>query len=197
MASPVDICNAGLAHIGARAQIAAISPPDGSVEAGHCARFYAQARRELLEAFPWGFAKTRVTLAEVTNTSTVWLYAYAVPADCITPLRVLPLSTEADEAGSADFEREGDVLLTNEPEAALVYKRDVTDSSKFTPLFTTSLGMLMASFVAGPIIKGIDGAKIAAQWRQAAYDVAANAAAKAANGTSETSEFTPSSIAAR
>lgn len=197
MASPVDICNAGLAHIGARAQIASISPPDGSVEAGHCARFYAQARRELIESHNWPFTKTRVALAEVDNPSEVWLYAYAVPADCITPLRLLPFASTSGEETSAEFEREGEVLLSNEPDAVLIYKRDVTDSSKFTPLFTTAFGMLMASFVAGPIIKGLDGAKIAAQWRQAAYDVAATAAARAANGTNETTEFTPAGLAAR
>ena len=40
MASDVDICNMALSHLGARAQISAIVPPDGSVEAGYCARFH-------------------------------------------------------------------------------------------------------------------------------------------------------------
>jgi NAD(P)H dehydrogenase (quinone) len=35
-----------------------------------------------------------VTLAEVANPSTVWAYAYALPSDCIKPLRVLALTTK-------------------------------------------------------------------------------------------------------
>ena len=101
------------------------------------------------------------------------------------------------ERGSSSFEREGDVLFTNEPAAVLLYKRDVTDSAKFTPLFTTALGMMLAGHLAGPIIKGMDGAKVGAQWREAAMNVAARAAARNANAGSETSEFIPGQLAAR
>lgn len=220
MASVIDICNTGLAHIGARAQISSISPVDGSVEAGYCARFYPLARRELIEGFSWTFAKSRVTLAEVTNPSTVWAYAYALPADCIKPLRVLSLAviSAADlwgplgvygvidgrrldvlltERGSEDFEVEDEVLLTHEPEAVLLYKRDVTDTSKFSPMFVSAAGMLMAAYLAGPIIKGMDGAKIGAQWRQAASSMASSAAASDANSSSERADHLPAHLAVR
>ncbi len=221
MASDVDICNAALSHLGARAQVASISPPDGSVEAGYCARFYPLVRRELIENHPWSFARTRLALAEVTNPSTIWVYAYALPADNIKALRVLPLQmvealqamtypysigndppgAELDqlitERGSAAFEIEGTTLLTNEPEAVLVYRRDITDTSKFTPTFVTAAGMLLASYLAGPIIKGLDGAKTGAQWRQAADAVASRAAASNANASSDTSSFVPAHLAAR
>ena len=75
MANPVEICNLALSHLGSSATVSAISPPDGSVEAGYCARFYGMARQLSLTAFTWQFALKRVALAEVTNTSTVWLYA--------------------------------------------------------------------------------------------------------------------------
>lgn len=221
MASDVDISNTALSHLGARAQIAAISPPDGSVEAGYCARFYPIARREMIEGHSWSFAKTRVVLAEVTNDSEMWAYAYALPSDCITPLRVLQLRylTYADlpyppalylsdyeimrydqlftERGSADFEIEDGVLRTNEPEAVLLYKRDVTDTSKFPPTFVSALGMLLASYLAGPIIKGMDGAKVGAQWREAAERMAGRAAARDANGGSESNDHVPAHLAAR
>ena len=221
MASDVDLCNAALSHLGARAQVAAISPPDGSVEAGYCARFYPIARREMIEASNWAFAKTRVALAEVANDSTIYEYAYALPADCITPLRVLqqryltmagllwPLGiyiSDYDwrrhddlfsERGSADFEVESGVLRTNEPEAVLLYKRDVTDTSKYTPTFGSALGMLLASYLAGPIIKGMDGAKVGAQWRDAASALAGAAATRDANAGHERADFVPSHLAVR
>lgn len=221
MASEVDIANIALSHLGARAQVSAISPPDGSVEAGYCARFYPLARREVLEAMNFSFSKTRVQLAEVTNDSTVWSYAYAMPSDCITPLRVLRLEfaqqimllwpigyryTDGDwqriedsfsERGSAAFEVEGQVLRTNEPEAVLLYKRDVTDTTKLSPLATSAIGMVLAGYLAGPIIKGLDGAKVGAQWREQGFMMAAKAAASNANGSAEHSDHVPEFIAAR
>lgn len=219
MATPVDICNLGLSHIGARAQINSISPPDGSVESGYCARFYPLVRRELLELQPWTFASKRVALSQVTNPSTVWAYAYALPADCVRARRVLPLAlaesyalalqsyqehypegyleTVFNERASSRFEVEGDVLLTNEPDAMLIYTREITDSNKFSPRFVVAAGMLMASYLAGPIIKGLDGARVAAQWRQSASQYAAEAAVSNANQSSEGNQFMPGSLAAR
>ena len=170
MASVQDICNTALSHIGSDAIISSISPPDGSVEAGHCARFYPLARQTMIEMIQPSFARTRVALAEVTNDSTVWAYAYARPSACIKPLRILTLGAgvtvftqdevvlNADEASSATFDIEADVIYTNEPEAVLVYLRDVTDSSKFTPMMVIGMSYLLASFLAGPIVKGDSGA---------------------------------------
>ncbi len=221
MASPTDVCNIALSHLGARAQITSMSPPDGSVEAGYCARFYPLARREVIEAHPWPFTKARARLAEVDNPSTVWTYAYALPSDCMTPLRVLQLqyatisgllwpagtyTGEFDwrrfddlfsERGSADFDTEDGVLLTNEPDAVLLYKRDATDTTRWSPGCVSAVGMVLAGYLAGPILKGLDGAKVGAQWRQAGFAEADRAAARAANGSSERAEHVPEHIAAR
>jgi len=218
MASDVDISNTALGHLGARAQISAISPPDGTVEAGYCARFYPIARRELLEAYPWPFATTRVTLAEVTNPSTVWDYAYALPSDCLKPLRVLAETVATtlygiidlydhlpalryedsiSERNSADFVVEGNVVLTNEPEAVLIYRYDVIDTSRYSPMFVSAAGMLLAGYLAGPIIKGLDGARTGAQWRQAGHEAAAKASASAANGSSAGNDHVPAHLAVR
>lgn len=219
MASPVDIVNLGLAHIGAEAQVSAIDPPDGSVEAGYGARFYPLVRKEIIDATGMGFAVKRVALAEVTNPSTVWLYAYALPSDCINALRVLqlafisaasllalfdaPSEFQSDillidnlftERGSSDFEIEGQTLLTNEPDAVLKYTADVVDSTKFPPMMVMAFGMLMASYLAGPIIKGTEGMQIGAKWREAAYTALGRAQASDANNGSERAEHVAQSI---
>lgn len=200
MSSVADICNMALSHLGSDAIVMTIDPPDGSVESGHCARFYPIARAELLEKPTWGFARTRVLLAEVTNPSTTWAYAYALPSDCLVAKRVLNsyaaqsfwgsfVATNdlpvLEERGSADFDIEGEVLLTNEPEAVLLYVCDVTDPSKFTATFRTALSYLLASYLAGPLIKGLEGAKTGAQLRQVAAQVAGTAMEISANASSE------------
>ena len=221
MPSSVDICNIALSHLGARAQVSSISPPDGSVEAGYCARFFPLARREVIEVGNWSFAKKRVALAAVDNASEIWQYAYALPSDCVRPLRVLQLryaneigvllpvgtyATDYDwrrlddlftERGSADFDVESGVIYTNEPEAVLLYRRDVTDATKFTPLMTSAVGMVLAGYLAGPIIKGLDGAKVGAQWREEGFRQATRAAASDANGSNERSDHVPQHIGAR
>ena len=66
MASEVDICNLALGHLGDNATVSSISPPEGSAQAEHCARFYPLARDALLEMGYWNFAMRRVALAQLT-----------------------------------------------------------------------------------------------------------------------------------
>lgn len=223
MASVADICNTSLSIIGSDTVVTSISPPDGSVEAGHCARFYPIARKEALAASTWNWAKTRVLLAPApSNPSTVWLYAYALPADCINPKRVLQQNLVEDfiswpfsrvitsdelilwtERGSADFEIETDqttgarLLLANEPDAVLLYTRDVTDTTKFEPVFVTYLSYLLAAYLAGPIIKGQAGAQAAGSLRQIAQKMMGLGAVVNANQSAEGSEHIPDFIRGR
>lgn len=217
MPSEVDFCNMALSHVGSDAVVAAIDPPDGSVEAGHCARFYPIARAELIEQHAWGFARRRVALAAVTNPSTVWAFAYALPSPCLKPLRVLNSNTLSlsgffppispfvtaselavfDERGSADYDIENGVLLTNEEDAVLLYLVDVIDTSRWPPGFGVSFSYLLASFLAGPIIKGRDGAETAKTLRQVAMNARGAASALDANSASEPANAMPDSIRAR
>lgn len=175
MTNVVAICNLALSHLGDEAEVSAISPPDGTVQAAHCARFYPIARDALLEAHPWYFAVKRVPLAEVEDNPVAddWTYAYAIPSTCIRPLSLLYpgvpekfLSTESD-AGSHPFllesaEDGSKILFTNVEGAYLRFIDTVTDPTKFTPLFVTTLGRLLASYLAGPVLKGQEGRREAA-----------------------------------
>lgn len=207
MPSPVDICNMALSHIGSDAIVSSIEPPDGGVEAGHCARFYNLARTAMLELGNWSFARTRAQLAEVTNTSTAYEFAYALPSDCLRAQRVLRLSSnsiftiesfEINESSSADFVIEGQVLRTNEPEAVLLYTTDVVDSTQFTPSYVSALGYMLASYVAGPIVKGNEGAKLGDAMRERAMAEARASDANDGNASSSTTAaFVPGQIVAR
>ena len=168
MASDVDIGNLALGHIGDTGSVSSFDPPEGSVQAEHCARFYPIARDSLLEMHSWGFATRRSVLAQLTNTASSWAYAYAVPNDALNILAVLPPDTTNDYTQTAapagfgasyapflaaayapqDFATEVDdsgfsVIYTDQENAVLRYTTRVTD---------------LASMLAGPVLKGDAGA---------------------------------------
>lgn len=210
MASVPTICNMALAHIGAGVTISSITPPDGTLEAEYCATFYSPARSEMLELGQFSFSLKRVALAEITNESVNWSYAYQKPSDCVKALRVLTVgagitvftqdevTVVGTDRNGADFDVEGDTIFTDEEDAVLLYVYDVTDSTKFSPAFNTALSYLLASYLAGPIVKGDQGMKLSTAMRQQALLMAGMAATSDANASSaKVSDFEPSSIAAR
>lgn len=165
MASEVDICNLALARLGDNATVASIDPPEGSAQAEHCARFYAVARDSLLEMHAWKFATRRVLLAQLATDTWGWAFAYAEPTGVLKLLAVLPASASND-AETQDFEPESDatgaaIILTNQESASLRFVARVTDTTKFSPLFVDALAWLLASYLAGPVLKGDAGAKAA------------------------------------
>lgn len=209
MASDVQICNMALSHIGSDTRVSSISPPDGSIEAGHCATFYNQARTEMLEPGNWNFTLARALLAEGGNTSTLWTYAYVLPSDCLRALRVLRAGSgltvfnqdtaaySSDDNDSAPFQIEGDTLFTHEPEAVLVYIRDVIDTAAFPPSFVSAFSYMLAAYVAGPVLKGNEGVKVSDAMRQRAMTLASVSATAAANASSQQTEFIPSQLRVR
>jgi hypothetical protein len=60
-------------------------------------------------------------------------------------------SCEVDGSGN-------DVILTDQVNAVLRYTSIVTDTTKFSPLFTMALSWHLASMLAGPLLKGEAGA---------------------------------------
>lgn len=211
--SEVTICNLALSHLGDTAEVTSIKPPDGSVQAKHCARFYWVARNALLEMASWGFATRRAVLAKVSNPTVnsltrpdgavetnrgTWRFAYALPNAAINILVVIPAMAESDYEerfgpveqdhlppypqgyqpipGAAEYVPEpfavetntdgSQIVLTNVRDAVLRYTTVVEDTTKFSPLFTLALSYLLASMLAGPIIKGDAGVAAAEQMLQ-------------------------------
>lgn len=183
MASEVDICNLALGHIGDSATVSSINPPEGSAQAEHCSRFYPMARDSLLEMHNWGFATKRTNLALLTSNFSEWKYCYAIPTDAVNLLAVLssaatddysvPLQYSSSVMGvpiamggvyepqpyAAEALDDGtEVIYTNQDAAMLRYTSLISDTSKFSPLFVESLSWLLASYLAGPVIKGDAGA---------------------------------------
>lgn len=194
MASEVDICRLALGHLGDRATISSIRPPDGSAQAAHCATFYPIARDSLLEMHDWGFATKRAKLAQVENPIKQWAYCYAAPNDLVNTIGLLDADSADDttqgigylgnwgqvvaagtgiitpQAFSLESSDDGqDVIYTNQSNALLRYVARVTDTTKFSPLFTATLAAYLASMLAGPLIKGDQGISVAAKWMVIAF----------------------------
>ena len=188
MASEVDIVNLALGRLGDDATVSSIDPPEGSAQASHAARFYPIARDSMLEMHQWGFATRRVTLAVLTGASpSPWQYAYAAPANALNMLAVMASDATNDystgqpmpytppgmpaQAGYGLYvpqeyvvealEDGTSVIYTNQVNAVLRYSALVSDTTKFSPLFTDALAWLLASHLAGPILKGETGAAAA------------------------------------
>jgi hypothetical protein len=198
VASVVDICNLALSHLGNARRVAAIEPPDGSAEADLCASFFPIARDEMLEKADWSFARKRATLALLSeNPSTVWQYAYAKPSDCLYPRRIPTGDMTKFERDSADFDVEGDIIYSNTVDAALIYTGPITDPTKFTPGFVTAMSYQLASYLAGPIIKGDEGIKASMNLRKAADNLALGAMTNDANKMSMDETPLPTALRAR
>lgn len=187
MASTVDICNLALGYLGDTATVSSLNPPDGSAQAQHCARFYPIARTSALELAAWDFATKRAFLAAVSNSWPMWRFAYAMPSDAMSVISILPNDALDDYAARAcapsfqpwpqgfvpppadsiytpqpysiEMNAAGQqIILTNVCAAVIRYTFDVSDTTKFSGLFTQALAWLLASMLAGPLLKGDAGA---------------------------------------
>lgn len=201
MASEVDICNLALARLGDNATVASIDPPEGSAQAEHCARFYAIARDSLLEMHAWKFAIRRVQLAKLAAPSRGWSFAYAVPNGAIKLLGVLPATaSNDDETQPYEVESGADgatIILANQEDASLRFVARVTDTTTFSPLFVDALAWLLASYLAGPVLKGDAGAAMSKACLQSFLLAFSNAKVSDANQRKARPEHAPAWIAGR
>jgi hypothetical protein len=202
VASIVDICNTALGYLGDDATVASIDPPEGSPQADHCARLYPIARDSALESHAWGFATARKALGDPLGTTRDgWTYVYAAPSDMLKPQAVLPdgwtrdddpveFTVEIDDTGQT-------LILTDEGTATLRYTRKITDTGKFTPLFVDALAWMLASKLAGPVLKGDAGRVATVECYKMFLAIISPAKASDANAQRVNNPELPASIKAR
>ena len=151
MASIVQICNVALSRIGNNQFIDSID--EDSKQAELCALHYPMSVQQVLADGDWAFAEGRVVLALSGTPPTNWEYRYAYPNDCLKARRIavpgmeiVPLAQRITfkviNSGS------GKAIVTNWPEAELIYTLDVTDTTLFPPLFVSALAWRLAAELA-------------------------------------------------
>lgn len=168
--SQVQICNLSLSGIGTRSTIASLT--EGSAESVQCSLHYDTALEATLRGAHWNFARKQVSLAvlaDATQGQTVpqpWLYQYALPSNCLLARFVLPqmgstglpmpnvqprpvpfivTSTEDDSGNDIT------VLLTNEPNAQLVYTARMSNPAVYDPSFVDAFVAVLGSKLAIPL----------------------------------------------
>lgn len=202
MASEVDVCNLALGHLGDKATVSSISPPEGSAQAEHCARFYPIARDMTLEGHEWGFATKRANLALLSDTPPPgFQFVYQLPSDCRNVIDLInpnaPTFFPIDErrghwqddaftleAVPFELETRADgtpVIYTNLASAQIRYVASVTDTTRFSTQFVDAVAWLLAAYLAGPVIKGDTGMAVAKAMSQAYLQSLAQARTNDAN----------------
>lgn len=183
----VDVVNRALLHIGATSTVKSLDPPDNSAVAIAAAKAYQPALDRLLERRQWKFAQRRATLVALTNTSTVWGYTYALPADCLKALKILPAGFSDDLPYGTQTQLYADPLLrsrttqpglfpilfrvepdtdgvmvlrTNEQNADLGYTARVRAIADMSPTFLDALSWEIAADLASSVVKGDVGVRI-------------------------------------
>jgi hypothetical protein len=210
----VDIANLALGYLGDSATVTSLNPPEGSAQAQHCARFYPVALGSMLEDYDWNFITRRVVLAEVSAVSNSrWRYAYAMPSDAGSIITIipayrysafpqwgewgLPFDFELSERESwNNFQIEvaangTQVILTDVCDAVARYTTTQVSTVNFPMQFSNGLARLLASMLAGPIIKGEEGAAESAKQLQLAQPFINRAKVQDANQRHVTVQASP------
>ena len=182
MSTAIDICNLALSRLGDEATVSSIDPPEGSAQATHCARFYPIALSRVLDYSYWTFATTRGTLNQLSAPpKSGWQYAYAPPSNSMNIVALfLPGST--NDTNPQEFEVEvledgTPVVYANVLNPICMYTLRAVDPSRFQPMFEEALVTLLMSYLAGPVLKGNEGAKMSMNCYQMYTVLVARAAA--------------------
>lgn len=144
--SKTAIANLALGHLKTD-PVVSIEPPDEDSKAAQAsAKWYDQARRDTLEAHPWKFASKRKNIvADAVPPLFEYSGRYELPPDFIRVNRI----GESWDDPEGDYELEDGFILCNEGSPLkLVYVYNLTDTSKFSPKFITSLSYKLAAFMA-------------------------------------------------
>ena len=152
----------------------------------------------------------RINLAPLAATWPEWKYGYALPNDVLNVIAVMPPDANDDYASrfvpsdtpqfahnyspviaagrytpqpyTIEVLADGQhILYTNQENAMLRYTAYVSDTTVFSPLFTMALSWHLASMLAGPIIKGDQGAAEAKRCTQMAMGYISQAEVSDAN----------------
>ena len=179
--SDVQICNLALDEAHSRSSISAIG--ESSAEGQACARQYEQCKEAVLRSAHWNFARRQVTLSLLKDATTIppgtvpqpWMYEYSYPSDCLLAYAMLPQMAnpngQAIDAGwqppqpqmpmvrfivAQDDDVTGNaipVILTNTPQAQLIYTRRVDNPNLFDAIFIETfiayLGAKLAATLTG------------------------------------------------
>ena len=161
----ISICNEALGDV--PAELISDIDDTSSQSARHCKRLYDGVVTDLLETHDWDCKTKRVALAQITNTRTgEWPYAYAMPIDVASPLRLVPTYTQSagsygfrgmsgiveQTQDSIEYRIDGGVLFTWLQGANLEYVSNNVEASQFSSLLARAIATELAYRLVMPLI---------------------------------------------
>lgn len=158
----VSICSDALIMLGAKA---ITSFNDGTDESSVCDRLYPDIRDSTLMMYPWSFSMKKIALARLVTTPTsFWKYEYLLPGDRLGNPHSVRDSAAIGSFISAEWEIQGDKLLTNLETVYIDYQYQ-TPEYALPQYFVQLLKYMIAWHIAEPITEQGDKAS---RWRQVA-----------------------------
>lgn len=114
------------------------------------------------------------------QSAAVWGYSGAtlVPHGAVYTPQEFCIETGESTGSTTDNRR---LLYTNQEGAVLRYTRRVEDTTRFPPLFVDALSRLLASYLAGPVVKGTEAISVAQAQLQAYRAIIAQATVSDSN----------------
>ena len=195
----LGVVNLSLLAIGARAQVSSINPSDGSTAGDACSQLYQFVFEALARTARWNCLRKQATLSLLTanqgtpenplgttlpvTTQQPWLYAYALPPDCLAMRFIVPTFPSAGNnpispalvAAASNLPNGGQipyqvaystdsggnpiqVILTNQTQAQAVYTVNTSNpaiwDSQFTAAYVAAMGVYLVPALAGNIPLG-------------------------------------------
>ncbi|WP_219096559.1 hypothetical protein [Pseudomonas sp. UMAB-40] len=155
MSSDIEICNVALSRVAYTQPI--VSFTEKSKAAELCSVFYRTLRELVLTEFPWPFAESIVTLADIGSPAPGWAYRYRYPADCLKVREIIlpgqrgPLTADQQIPYKIGYDAGGRVIHTNQPEAGVRFTFRVEDATFFDALFADAFAWRIAMDLALPL----------------------------------------------
>jgi hypothetical protein len=164
----VGICNAALSYAGQSTRIARLE--ESSTAAELCRAHYDDALRYVLSCHDWAFARKRQTLPlSSEDAPSEWAYRYGLPSDCVEPRAIEDGLRVRPGPAAIVWEAEGETLLTDQPDAVLIYTSLATVPARYPQAFADALAWELASRIVLPLTKNAKTAEYARN--RAAYQL--------------------------
>jgi hypothetical protein len=140
-----ELCNLALGLIGSKRIVTSDLSNNTNTEARYCKLFYDPTKKAALRLCKPSCATKRANLGTAVSATPAFRYdyAYQLPNDCVRVIQMEELEYE--------WRREGDKLLTDESTAKIIYIFDLTDASKFDPLFVEVFSVWLGLKLAIPL----------------------------------------------
>lgn len=166
MASIVDIWNMALGRVKVSALIQ--GEDERSTESNACNTFWEHSLESTLAALDWNFARSRVSLAELSEAPpSEWTYRYAYPTNCVEARYIYPDSVVLPPDPMIPFQvvlnTAGDArnILCDISPAELTYTRNIVNPVLFSAGFVEALSWKLGAEI-GPSLGANAKAVVAA-----------------------------------